>query len=73
MEALRAKSNILLTHVEMGFQRSLLHDGRYVIEVGGADKDFKQVAGLANAYIAADTIEIGSGHKIPLWLFGFLY
>lgn len=40
---------------------------------GGAKKDFSQVAGLDNAFVAADDIEVGNGRKIPLWLFGFLY
>ncbi|WP_187444075.1 hypothetical protein [Sphingobacterium phlebotomi] len=35
--------------------------------------NLSQVAGLDNAYVAADDIEVGSGRKIPLWLFGFLY
>ncbi len=48
-------------------------DSHYIFEVGGAKKDFSQVAGLDHAYVAADDLEIGRGHKIPLWLFGFLY
>ncbi len=48
-------------------------DGRYVIEVGGKSKDGKQVAGLENAFIAADDMEYAAGNKIPLWAFGFLY
>lgn len=45
----------------------------FVFEVGGKDKTLRQVKHLENAYIAADNIEIGYQHKIPLWLFGFLY
>jgi len=26
-----------------------------------------------DSYIISDDIEIGSGNKTPLWLFGFLY
>lgn len=44
-----------------------------IIEVGGKGKSTGQIAGLPNAYIAADNIEIGVNKKIPLWLFGFLY
>ena len=50
-----------------------LIDGKYTIEVGGPSKDGKQIAGVENAFIAADNIEYALGNKIPLWLFGFLY
>lgn len=45
----------------------------YVFEVGGKNKTIKQVKHLEKGYVAADEIEIGHVHKIPLWLFGFLY
>ncbi len=48
-------------------------DGRYIFEVGGKHKGFKQIKDLPDSYIVADDIEIGFGNKIPLWLFGFLY
>ncbi len=48
-------------------------DGKYLIEVGGKSKNYKQISGINNSYIAADDIENGFGNKIPLWLFGFLY
>lgn len=60
-------------HVDLAKKGDFVIDGTYTIEVGGAKKDFSQVAGLDNAFIAADDIEVGSGRKIPLWLFGFLY
>lgn len=44
-----------------------------IIEVGGADKGFAQIAGQPNAFVAADDIESASINKIPLWAFGFLY
>jgi predicted AAA+ superfamily ATPase len=50
-----------------------LVDGKYLFEVGGSSKNTKQIAGLENAFIAADGIEFPDGRKIPLWLFGFLY
>ena len=50
----------------------LLND-KYTVEIGGKDKKFDQIKGLKNAYIAADRMEIGSGNKIPLYLFGMLY
>jgi len=48
-------------------------DGNIVIEVGGQDKGFSQVADQENAYVAADDIESAYMRKIPLWAFGFLY
>lgn len=48
-------------------------DGHTVIEVGGADKGFDQIANQKNSYVAADDIESASFSKIPLWAFGFLY
>ena len=48
-------------------------DEKYLFEVGGKSKTQKQIAGIENAYIAADDIEFGFENKIPLWLFGFLY
>ncbi len=48
-------------------------DGKYVFEVGGKAKGFKQIAGVDNSYVVADDIETGYGNKIPLWILGFLY
>jgi len=42
-------------------------------EVGGKNKDTGQISGIEQAWLALDSIEIGSGNRIPLWLFGFLY
>jgi len=48
-------------------------DNTYTIEVGGKNKQYKQIKDIHNSYIVADDMEVGSGNKIPLWLFGFLY
>ena len=50
-----------------------LIDRQITIEVGGPDKNYEQVEGNEQAYIAADDIDSAIGHKIPLWAFGFLY
>ena len=50
-----------------------LVDEKYIFEVGGAKKSFKQVKDIENSFVVADNIEVGFGNKIPLWLFGFLY
>jgi len=48
-------------------------DDQFVFEIGGPNKTAQQIQGVPNAYLALDQIKIGSGNKIPLWLFGFLY
>ncbi len=48
-------------------------DDKYTVEVGGKSKSFKQIKDMDNSYVVADDIEAGSGNKIPLYLFGFLY
>ena len=48
-------------------------DQNIVIEVGGSDKGFSQIAGQENSFVAADDIESATFRKIPLWAFGFLY
>lgn len=48
-------------------------DGRYLFEVGGKGKTFQQIADEPESYLAVDGIEIGSGNRIPLWMFGLLY
>lgn len=50
-----------------------LVDEKYTMEVGGRKKGFEQIKDIEKAYVAADDIELGSGNRIPLWLFGFLY
>ena len=50
-----------------------LIDETFTVEVGGKNKDFKQIANIPNSFVASDEIEVGFGAKIPLWLFGFLY
>ncbi len=50
-----------------------LIDEKYIVEIGGKNKSFKQIKDLPNSFVVADDIEIGFGAKIPLWLFGFLY
>ena len=47
-------------------------DRKYIIAVGGRDKDFSQIKDTDNGYIAADDIDSGIFRKIPLWAFGFL-
>jgi len=50
-----------------------LIDDRYIVEIGGKNKSFEQIKDKKDSFVVADDITIGSGNKIPLWLFGFLY
>jgi len=52
---------------------NFLIDEKYVLEVGGKTKTFKQVADLPDSFVVADDEETGIGNRIPMWLFGFLY
>lgn len=59
-----------LTYVE---QTDFLVNNSYHFEIGGKNKNTKQINELSNAFVAADNIEFGYQNTIPLWLFGFLY
>lgn len=48
-------------------------DSKYTFEIGGKNKPSHQIDEVLNSYLAIDDLEVGFGHKIPLWLFGFLY
>lgn len=50
-----------------------LLDGKYLFEVGGSSKDFRQIANIPNSYLAIDDVEIGHLSRVPLWMFGLLY
>ncbi|MBD5358319.1 MAG: ATP-binding protein [Bacteroides sp.] len=50
-----------------------LIDEKYLLEIGGKRKTFKQVADIPNSYVVADDEETCIGNKLPLWIFGFLY
>lgn len=47
--------------------------GKYTFEVGGQNKQQKQVQGISDAYVVKDDIEYGHRNIIPLWHFGFNY
>ena len=54
-------------------QADFLVDNKFVIEIGGKNKDNRQIRDLKNAFVFIDDIEIGNNNRIPLWLLGFLY
>jgi predicted AAA+ superfamily ATPase len=50
-----------------------LVEGKYLFEVGGKNKTFRQIFDHPRPYLAVDDTEYGHKDRIPLWLFGFLY
>jgi len=54
-------------------QGDFLVDEKQTIEVGGKNKNFKQIKDIPDSFVVADDLESGFDSKIPLWLFGFLY
>ncbi len=59
--------------LEVAKKGDFLVDEKYLLEVGGKKKSFKQIKNIQNSFVVSDDVEIGSGNKIPLWLFGFMY
>lgn len=53
----------------------IVYDQRrnYTLEIGGKNKQGRQLKNKVNSFIIADDIENGFMNKIPLYLFGFLY
>lgn len=66
----QVQSKWLVRYPEKG---DFLVKDKLLFEIGGKNKSNQQIADYKDAWIAADEIEIGTGRKIPLWLFGFLY
>jgi predicted AAA+ superfamily ATPase len=59
--------------INLSKKGDFLVDNKYIFEIGSKKKGFRQIKDIKNCFVVADDIEIGSGNKIPLWLFGFLY
>jgi len=67
-------SQVKLEHtIETSDNGDFMVDNKYIFEVGGKNKSFKQIKDLDNSYLVIDTDNTQNTHKIPLWLFGFLY
>jgi hypothetical protein len=68
LNQLSAKHEVFL-HPKADF----LVDNKFVIEIGGKNKDTHQVRNIDNSFVFQDDIETGHHNRIPLWLLGFLY
>ncbi len=63
----------VLHSVNWSDKSDFLVDGKYTFEIGGKNKNLKQISGIENSFVAADNVEYAHQNMIPLWLFGFLY
>ncbi|MBT8359167.1 MAG: ATP-binding protein [Desulfobacterales bacterium] len=63
----------ILHKVSMPQKGDFCVDNKYIFEIGGKNKSFKQIKDINDSFLAIDDVEVGVGNKIPLWLFGFLY
>ncbi len=59
--------------VEVSNNGDFIVDNKFIFEVGGNGKTFKQIKDISNSYLVIDTDNTQNINKIPLWLFGFLY
>lgn len=59
--------------VNLAEKGDFLIDEKFIFEIGGKNKNNKQIHNLPNSFVVRDDIEIGAMNTIPLWLFGFLY
>ena len=59
--------------VNLHDQVDFMVDQTYLVEIGGKNKNSRQIKELDNAFLFLDDIEIGHLKTIPLWLLGFLY
>jgi predicted AAA+ superfamily ATPase len=65
---LNVKHNVRYTDIG-----DFLIDNSLIFEIGVKSKTNKQIAGVKNAFIAADNIEYPNKNTLPVWMFGFLY
>ena len=45
---------------------------KYIFEIGGKNKSFKQIKDVKNSFVVVDTDYTMEENKIPLWLFGLI-
>jgi hypothetical protein len=60
-------------NVSSSAKGDFLVDDKFTFEIGGQNKSFKQIADMPDSYVGMDNELIGSGNRIPLWMFGYLY
>ncbi len=67
--------NQLLVNHRVSYPKSgdFVVDGKFTFEIGGKDKNDKQIRETNNAFVVRDDLEYPVGSALPLWAFGFLY
>lgn len=50
-----------------------LINNKFTFEIGGKNKENKQINGVSDAYLVKDNIEYSHQNTLPIWMFGFLY
>jgi len=71
--SLHENRSFLDTQILASKDGDFLINDKYTFEIGGKNKNFKQIKDIPDSYVVADDIEVGFGNKIPLWLFGMMY
>ena len=67
-------NQLILNHtVNLHSQADFIIDNNYIFEIGGKNKDGKQIRNLNNSFLVKDDIEHGFVNVVPLWNFGLLY
>lgn len=66
-------SQMKVNHPVTSSENSDFEIGKYTFEIGGRNKQQKQIQNIENAYVVKDDIEYGHKNVIPLWHFGFNY
>ena len=62
-----------LHELHLAEKGDFLVDRTYTFEIGGKNKNTKQIQGVNNSFVVRDDMEVGALNIIPLYLFGFLY
>lgn len=66
-------SQMKVNNLVRSSEKSDFEIDKYTFEIGGQNKQQKQIQGIDNAYVIKDDIEYGYKNIIPLWHFGFNY
>ena len=72
------RENFFLNQMRVNYDVRSSKDSDFCIndltfELGGRNKQSKQISNIENAYIVKDEIEYGYQNTIPLWAFGLTY
>lgn len=62
-----------MNKVNMPKQGDFIINNKYTFEIGGKNKDSKQLKGIKNSWLVKDDIESPIAGALPLWMFGLLY